>query len=268
MPVTFTNSKTVTAYSFRELIAAGDDPTSPVKSKAVDKARQGLIERSTDHDWHEYTLDAWTKLLESVGFTGPKINYSGFWSQGDGASFTSGIDAETLIRFLSDPPPANQSWGGESQRELQAVVVNKTGGVYSDKRFARLLWIADHYDAIVKRTSSHCYHKRTCSIEGGFNLPDVESAYKDRYGYTLWVPKHTRLSKLVKAFEEAVEQLRLDLCHAIYKDLEDEYDYITGDEALADGADANDEYFDRYGNLVDKPPETDAAELTAWEEMC
>jgi hypothetical protein len=268
MPVTFTDSKTVTAYSFRELVAAGDDLTSPVTSAAVDKARQRLIERSTDHDWHEYTLDAWTKLLESVGFTGPKINYSGFWSQGDGASFTSGIDSETLIRFLSDPPPASQSWGGESQRELQAVVVNKTGAVYSDKRFARLLWIADHYDAAVKRTDSRYHHEHTCRIEGGFDLPDVCSGHRTQSGSTIWVPKHHRLSKLVSNFDAAVAELRTDLCHAIYKDLEDEYDYITGDEALADGADANDEYFDLYGNLVDKPPETDAAELTAWEQMC
>lgn len=45
----------------------------------------------------------------------------------------------------------------------------------------------------------------------------------------------------------AAEQLRLDLCGAIYKDLEEEYSYRTADEQLAEDAEANDYTFDANG---------------------
>lgn len=268
MPVTFTASQTVTAYTFRELLAAAEDKSSGVTQKAVDKARSMLQQRATDHDWWDDTYDSWAKLLEAVGFIDPKICFSGFWSQGDGASFTSGIDIEKMIRFLADPPTADRCWHSENERDLWAVVVHKVEGVRSDKRFSRLLWIADHYDAAVKRTSNHYSHANTCTIEGGFDLPSIDSGHKDRGGYTVWVPKHHRLSKLAKSFEEAVEQLRLDLCHAIYRDLEEEYEYLTNDDSLADQAEANDELFDQYGNLIDAPDPINGAELAAWESMC
>lgn len=36
----------------------------------------------------DFTIDQFTELLETIGFSNIKIYYSGFWSQGDGASFT------------------------------------------------------------------------------------------------------------------------------------------------------------------------------------
>lgn len=42
-------------------------------------------------DWHETTLDEWKEKLKKLGFLDAEIAYSGFCSQGDGASFTAEI---------------------------------------------------------------------------------------------------------------------------------------------------------------------------------
>lgn len=73
---------TTNLYQFHEL-------SEPAKQYAVEKARE----------WYEFIpcLDCYEEELESKGFKESTIHYSGFWSQGDGASFDASIDLE---RFL------------------------------------------------------------------------------------------------------------------------------------------------------------------------
>ncbi len=41
------------------------------------------------HDWYEFTVSDWKEKLATLGYLGEiEINFSGFSSQGDGASFT------------------------------------------------------------------------------------------------------------------------------------------------------------------------------------
>lgn len=50
-------------------------------------------------DWDSCIIDDWTEKLTNIGFCNPKIYYSGFWSQGDGACFEiSGVDWELLLK--------------------------------------------------------------------------------------------------------------------------------------------------------------------------
>jgi hypothetical protein len=51
------------------------------------------------------------------------------------------------------------------------------------------------------------------------------------------------VDKLLRQFAEDAEALRLALCKAIYRDLEDEYEYLTSDEALLELASGNDYVF-------------------------
>ena len=47
----------------------------------------------------------------------------------------------------------------------------------------------------------------------------------------------------------AVERLRMHLCHAIYRDLRDEYEYLRSEESVMENAIANEYHFDENGNL-------------------
>ena len=67
--------------------------------KAKDRAQQWLSEVATDHDWWEFVYDAWKEKLEEQGYDDPNIQFSGFWSQGDGASFSATVDVAKWIWF-------------------------------------------------------------------------------------------------------------------------------------------------------------------------
>ncbi len=51
-----------------------------------------LIEKhrdiNVDHDWWDCTYDHFMEDMKQVGITVKDMRFSGFWSQGDGASFT------------------------------------------------------------------------------------------------------------------------------------------------------------------------------------
>lgn len=69
--------KETTVYAFDEL-------SEKAKNKAIEK----LYDINVDYEWDEYTIDEFKSILEKIGFSHTKINYSGFSSQGDGLSFT------------------------------------------------------------------------------------------------------------------------------------------------------------------------------------
>ena len=69
-------------YPFNEL-------SEEAKKKALDDNRDINTEY---HDWYTFTIDEAKSELEEQGFLNADISFSGFWSQGDGASFTADID--------------------------------------------------------------------------------------------------------------------------------------------------------------------------------
>lgn len=234
---------TKTVYTLAELVERGD-------KRAIELARQWLREGATDYNWWEYVYEMWTTALEQIGFENPDISFSGFWSQGDGASFTvQHVELEKLIAFLAAPPEAKNCIEGGPE-DFRPWLVRKCGGVRSNPKFARLLWIIDYLGgASVERTSHHYSHERTCS----FNLEDLRddgewhsSSKPGEYGH--WESYTPRVRKLYDDFLEAAEKLRLDLSCAIYKSLEEEYEYITSDESIDKMAEGNSYLFNASGN--------------------
>lgn len=114
--------KCYTVFKFNEL--------SPDAQK---KAIEGLHDINVDYDWWEFEQ---TKTnLATKGFEDADISFSGFGSQGDGASFTARVNLET---YLKDRP-----------------------------KYRRIIPLAQQgYIAYkVSRISSHCFHENTCRIE-------------------------------------------------------------------------------------------------------
>lgn len=55
---------------------------------------------------------------------------------------------------------------------------------------------------------------------------------------------------LLNKLENLTEELRYDLCKQIYKDLENEYDYLTGDDCVYETLQANEYYFESNGDIA------------------
>lgn len=80
-------TKTYNVYKFNEL---------PDDAKA--KALENLRDINVDHDgWHDWIIEDWTEKLESLGYNDAKISYTGFYSQGDGASFSCTVNLEKWL---------------------------------------------------------------------------------------------------------------------------------------------------------------------------
>lgn len=69
-----------------------------MQQKVIDNNRDINVDYP---EWHDPIIEEWKERLESIGFHDVEISYSGFCSQGDGASFTSGeIEVEKVLRHL------------------------------------------------------------------------------------------------------------------------------------------------------------------------
>jgi hypothetical protein len=68
-----------------------DELPEDIQDHAVEKLYDCNVDFS---DWDEFILDEWKdEKLPAFGYIDPKIYYSGFSSQGDGACFTANVDA-------------------------------------------------------------------------------------------------------------------------------------------------------------------------------
>lgn len=239
-----------TVYTYDELLKRGN-------RNAIDNAEQWLADAATDHDWWDYMVDElWKPALAQIGFEDAEIAFSGFGCQGDGASFTSSVDLDKLVDFLTTEIEANECIGfmpdGKTE-DFRPWIVKQCNGKPTDTRFRRVLWVRDYIDGImVKRTSHHYSHERCCELQGGLQDDGELITTTDQGGYLSsekwwWKSKTPRIRKLVDGFLESAEELRLDLCRAIYRTLEEEYFCLRSGESLKEFADANGYTFTESG---------------------
>lgn len=70
--------------------------TEEQQAKAIEQNRDINVDFQ---EWHDFIKEEHHEKLEAVGFDGVESAYSGFWSQGDGASFTAdSLDIEKFLR--------------------------------------------------------------------------------------------------------------------------------------------------------------------------
>jgi hypothetical protein len=239
MPVVINRTKTLRLFS--EMIEA--EKRGEVSARAVERAREWLQEGATDGPWwYECIYDEWTEGLAQIGFMDADINFSGFYSQGDGASFTANIDCERLLDFLfAEVEPKNCITG--DPEDFRPWIVHKIGGTPTPWDYRRLKRLGGYLGGRIYRTSSHYVHENTCRTEIEFH------GNGNRYH------GHPKVKQLVGLFEDQAEELRKDLCHAIYDSLEKEYEYCQEDENLIENSLANEYYFDEEGERDDPTEE-------------
>ena len=141
----------------------------------------------------------------------PTIYYSGFCSQGDGACF------EGRYEYKRGALKAVKYHASQDQ-ELHRIV--KALQDVQRKNFYQLTARCKH--------SGHYYHSGCMSV-------DVERS-DDK--------------EMTDDAEETVKECLRDFADWIYKQLENEYDYRTGEEACREAIEANEYEFDEKGELA------------------
>lgn len=194
-----TETTTRTLFQFNEL-----------SEDAQERAIQRFRDINTDHEWYDSTVESLAEELENIGFNDPQISFSGFWSQGDGASFTSKrANVESLIEALKDSPHHRKY-----------------------KRF--LTKIADYLSVTVERINHRYSHQYSARAVVDSCLPG----------------RRVHLDALINRFEDDVESLRLELSNTIYETLEKEYEFLTSDQIVIETIEANEYEFLECGTLA------------------
>jgi len=208
-------------FSFKELIE--------MKAKGTHKVRNKLIQWNTEN--HILTENAfeyvWKEALNQIGFINPKLEFSGFGSQGDGASFTcEWFECKKLIEFFTtDIQPSKTI--ALSKRNFFPWIVEQIGSQF-DPEFSGIDF---EINGKVKRNNSRYVHENSCEVELEYMHELTESQLQ-----------------LFFQFETSVNELRIQLCKAIYHSLEEENDALSTDESLIDLDEANEYQWDINGN--------------------
>ena len=211
-----------TVYKFDEL-------SEKAKEKARDWYRQGNME---DNFWSESVLEDASQIAAILGIEqkqrpvqtmGGKTRYedcifwSGFWSQGDGASY------EGWYRPTKDAPEKIREYAPKDEKLHQ--IADDLAAICAEYPLLAYVKIEQ---------SGHYSHKYTMSFEAAFDDPEDENEES-----ITWEAQ----SAAEKAFAEPLR----DFAQWIYDSLEKEYEYRQRDEVVDEEILANEYGFTEDG---------------------
>lgn len=202
------------------------------------RAEQSLIEKHRDfnvHDeWYEFTKDDLaTTLKEFTGMDVKESQFSGFWSQGDGASFTCATDNLRVMLDIAQPRleeyDAAHAAGTESGDDPIKAAVIAYARWLSDTfgKFRLLGRVLDSVDVRTYRSGSMYVHENTMHAEWELTFADDEEEIASSSGLRALLDD-----------EEITEKLR-DIARGYYKALEEEHEFQTSDEQVWESLCAN-----------------------------
>jgi hypothetical protein len=186
----------VNLYTFDEL---GED----AQQKAIEDNREINVDY---HGWWDFVYWPWEDKLEEMGFCEPEIRFSGFGSQGDGASFTAGVDIAKFARY-------------HNYNRFRSLVMVQRNGWDVDARIVRVGHYYVHHNTIKGVVEGH-----------GMYYSDDEE-------------RTARVYSQGEELEGYITEVVRQKSKLIYNDLREAYFALTSDEAVADTLRANDYEF-------------------------
>jgi hypothetical protein len=214
MPTTLLQE--IEAYQFHEL-----------SDKAKDAVRLKL---TPSHDWWDHIYDAAIEEGKELGFEIEKINFSGFYAQGDGACWQGAVNMRV---WLERNRPV------DTHAHIALALIE-------DGWVNRRLCISTR--------SNHYSHSNTMNHDG---LELVEPEDDSRI-HTKGLFEGSNVRELFDTIgcgywdSIAVDMLAdaRDYADTIYKRLRDDYEWLMSDEYLTEMCEANEYLFDAEGSFI------------------
>jgi len=192
------------------------------KKTAIEGIRndRGFTEREIDLDW---VIENETEDLEALGLDNVEIAFTGFWSQGDGASFTARVN------------------------DIPAFI--KTIGVTDEILPKVLAAFEEVYEMEIIRTDSRYFHENTVRFDLSEPLDDPELVILSGFGIGDITVDLTETLEEIGLEKKASEWLKTK-CKEIYRKLEKAYNAEFSEEAAEEWIDSIGMEFDEEGNEV------------------
>lgn len=196
-----------------EIIYSWDDVKNnpDFLEKVLDRHR----DINTLDDWWDFVCDDCIEKLESLGYENTDIRFSGFYSQGDGASFTGTVNVLEWIR-VNDKE--------EKYKRISKLINNGVIDINNDK--------------IVRDRWNNYVHENTTTLYFDTNY---------QYGVC---KNYNNIEEFLKDLEHDIYKHHVDLNKEIYRSLEEAHDYLQSDQSVCDTLEVNEYEFDEQGNII------------------
>lgn len=208
-----------------------------LSQKAQQKAREWYID-GMDYEWWEGVYESAKEDGYEKGFHIDKINFSGFWSQGDGACWQGQVDVRQWLELNYPDSIGLSAWCALIQEGVISmwckVVANTTH--YCHESTMQFADIVDETDGFVDE-----YVMVDPSIFKGMSIANLFDIIASDTECTL---------KTVEDITQAITESGKDFAKGIYQRLKEEYEYLCSDEMMLDHFHANDYYFTDEGALA------------------
>lgn len=205
-----------------------------------ERALDNLRDINVDYEWWESTLYYYKEKLEKAGFKNTEISFSGFGSQGDGASFVADCDNREVLNSLFLDNEGQIAWLNKKG------LTDKANEEYKQWR----LWLTMDYNNgsinfSIKRNSSWYSYENTISPS-----VEIDSDYQDNGVWNNGVWESVFMNKVnQEKLETMFEEYVMCWCRKIYKGLEEEYEYLTSDDCVRETILANEYFFTEDGAI-------------------
>ena len=195
-----------------------DELTNEAKEKVLSEQRNVNVRFN---DWFELIIDAWKSSLEEFAFFAPRIYFSGFYSQGDGACFEcDSIYSDRLFEAV-------RAEINTFSKEFQEVFKTQEVALFN---------FMENYVSFTIETSIHRYcHENTRYIDWDIHSDDEKAKY---------------FEKFIDEIGEWLEEKRKTFSKEIYQQLEEEYEEQTSNDSVIYAVSSNEYEFLEDGRLV------------------
>jgi len=206
---------------------------SELSEPAKEKAREHFCASWMNHNWWDFTCDHMKEEgHHKHGFYINDIRFSGFWSQGDGASWSGVVKLKEWVEHTFNTT--------DKEHPLTQI-------------FLALLdegWITERV-SVLYDNSRYC-HENTMDVE------NIDHYYRlDESVMEMGMFKGAEVGELIKLLGETLATLDMRLtedCKAfareVYKQLQEDYESQTSDESVSETYDANQAWFRENGRFL------------------
>jgi len=172
------------------------------------------------YDWYEDTINEQTAELEEIGLSDIEIRFTGFWCQGDGASFTATVeDYDKFLNYIMDQRDfERQPYGRVASKDqvLTELFDNMNDYPFKELYENGLLTIQ------IVRETSHYYHEKTVSVSldlDEFDKEDIETSLSED-------ELKKEIYEFVEYLEKYLDEWLENKCIEIYRELEKEFNRL------------------------------------------
>jgi hypothetical protein len=207
------------SYTFDEL-------SPEAKKHAMDSNRDYNTE---SYDWWEPIIEGFTEEMEAIGMADIDCQFSGFYSQGDGASFTGKVKDNELFLKEIGITPASVGLGDKTPRKFDTALAS----------------IAENIYITIQRNDRNHYHHNTISAN-----VEVDGDEEIELDLGLGMIIEIDVNDVCERIDPIITDWAREKSKGLYNSLETYHDELTSDETIAEDLRSGGHTFDEDGNML------------------